>query len=339
MLLDFYCAKFSECSTILATWSSYFFKMRIVKSGYFFVALLWSLCANGAHARDRYQRMEDHKTLFWNNFPKAGNVATWSGGRDKDRYATGHGTLTWYRTDRTLLTGFNIPFTKHAEVSRYSGKMVHGKFDGMVVSVDANKKTFHAAFVEGRKTGKWAAGPAPTPAPAAVAAADQQRDEQVQRAIAVETEPEPPAPGAGPTTVAAATDSATKPAHRDVAARAIKATPSPVIDDSLKSIISPPSLLRMSRAANATPQPSIPPITSSPPPARPHLTQAEAIALADAEARAQDYDLGEYQRPQADYTAADGTWSVSYDQKNADGSGKHFSVSVEDKTKKAAVKN
>jgi hypothetical protein len=46
--------------------------------------------------------------------------------------------------------------------------------------------------------------------------------------------------------------------------------------------------------------------------------------------------LGEYQRSQPHYTAADGTWSVSYDQKFVGETGKHFSVSVEDKTKKAS---
>jgi len=71
------------------------------------------------------------------------------------------------------------------------------------------------------------------------------------------------------------------------------------------------------------------------------LTQAEVIDLADAEARTQGYDLGEYQRPQARYTAAGDTWSIVYDQKrNANGMGevgKHFSVSVEDNTKKISI--
>jgi hypothetical protein len=50
--------------------------------------------------------------------------------------------------------------------------------------------------------------------------------------------------------------------------------------------------------------------------------------------------LGEYQRPQAHYTATEGTWSVSYAQKYVDGMGEvgtPFSVTVEDKTKKISI--
>jgi hypothetical protein len=90
----------------------------------------------------------------------------------------------------------------------------------------------------------------------------------------------------------------------------------------------------MNAAANASPRASIPSAASSLP-AHPRLTRAEVIQLADLEARMQGYPLGEYQRPQVHYTTADDKWSVSYDQKSADGVlGKHFSVSVEDKTKK-----
>jgi hypothetical protein len=68
------------------------------------------------------------------------------------------------------------------------------------------------------------------------------------------------------------------------------------------------------------------------------LTAAEVIELADAEARTQGYDLGKYQRPQAQYAATENIWSVSYDQKNDAGeAGKPFSVKVEDKTKKTSI--
>jgi hypothetical protein len=60
------------------------------------------------------------------------------------------------------------------------------------------------------------------------------------------------------------------------------------------------------------------------------------IELANAEARKEGYNPRDYLRPQANYLAADEAWSVSYDQKYADGFGNHFSVSVEDKTKKAS---
>ena len=72
----------------------------------------------------------------------------------------------------------------------------------------------------------------------------------------------------------------------------------------------------------------------------PGLSQAEAIALADSEARGQGYNLDNYQRPRAEYAAANDSWSVVYDQKSGDGSseaGKHLSVNVGDKTKKASI--
>ena len=69
----------------------------------------------------------------------------------------------------------------------------------------------------------------------------------------------------------------------------------------------------------------------------PRLSANEVIDLANAEARKLGYDLKTYQHPQADYTATNETWSVSYDQINADGVGNHFSVSVEDKTKKSSL--
>ncbi len=74
-------------------------------------------------------------------------------------------------------------------------------------------------------------------------------------------------------------------------------------------------------------------------PSHPRLTVAEVVRLADAEARGSGYDLREYQRPQVhyNYVTANDTWWVSYDQIYVNGLGevgKHFSVTIEDKTKK-----
>ena len=347
----------------------------VMKGRWIFVcgALLLLLCANDAYARGKYQRTEDRKTLIWNSYPRRGEVVTWSGDRDKDRYATGQGTLTWYRTDRSLLTGFHIPTTKHVAVSRYSGKMVRGKLSGAVVQVDAKGRTSHGTFVSGRKAKDWKAGPAPI--------ANEQPAEPVQHDVAAaakpETESEPPAPGAGPTvaTVPQPAEGPPQSAKQNVAAPAVNSesvreqaitssAPKPPaakpavaqksgddMDDSLKSLVGPPSLLRAKGGAAAPPKPSVAPVAatsqssipsatstaSSPPPAGPRLSAVQVIELADTEAHRQGYNLGEYQRPQADYTAADETWSVSYNQTDADGVGKQFSVSVEDKTKKTSV--
>jgi hypothetical protein len=256
--------------------------------------------------------------------------------------------------------------------------MVRGKFDGLVVSVDANEKTFHATFADGRKVNDWAAGPAPGSSRTGIAS-DQRGDEQVQRDAVAKTEAEPPPPGEGPPSASQGPPppgsgvtgpplassgataaplqnesvreqaSTTRQANKTVSASAAKDTSNQEMDDSLKSLIGPPSFLRMKERAEAsskatkTPtiptssQASVPPTTSSSPPAVPRLTKANVIELADAEARKEGYNLGEYQRPQADYLASDETWSVTYDQMSADGVGKHFSISVEDKTKKAGI--
>jgi hypothetical protein len=293
------------------------YTFRLVNSRCFIVwtTLLFLLFTNGAFAGGAYQRTKDRKTRVWNNYPQPGDAATWSGDRDADRYATGSGTLTWYITDRKYVTGSYLPTSAHITVIRYSGNMVRGKLDGPVVNVDENGATFHGKFANGRRVGDWVAGPA--------SSADQRRKERDQQKVvskeAGNAQPptsnvqhpmaEAPKPTPGPA----------QPANQQPSVRAVKGTPTQDVDDSLKALIGPPHLLRTEAA-------------------RPGLTAAEVIELADAEARKQGYDLGTYQRPQAQYAATDNTWSVSYDQKNDAGeAGKPFSVKVEDKTKKTSI--
>jgi hypothetical protein len=74
-------------------------------------------------------------------------------------------------------------------------------------------------------------------------------------------------------------------------------------------------------------------------PDQPRLTAAEVIRLADAEARRDGYDLRAYERPRARYNfvTRDHTWWVKYEGKSVNGMspvGNHFSVTIEDKTKK-----
>lgn len=114
------------------------------------------------------------------------------------------------------------------------------------------------------------------------------------------------------------------------------------VDNSLRSLIAPPTSLRERATTEGTPPPAFTPATEkipSPPPG-PQLTAAEATALADIEARTWGYDLGEYQLPTSEYNAAGARWYVVYETKNAEGktnSGKHFSVTIDDKTKKAEI--
>lgn len=315
--------------------------------------MLLLVFANAAYA-GKYVRAKDRKTMVWDNNPKHGEAVSWSGDRDDDGYATGKGTVTWYKVERKGLTGFHIPSANYIPIVAYSGKMVRGKLTGSVETVENGKK-FHAKFTDGRKVGRWAEGPAPRSGQAAVA---EQRPEEpvVRRAELVE----PPPPAAGPSIVAEASPpkSDSTPAEAKEPVKQEVAKPAPVetanekpqpaatgkenrseYDDSLRALLGPPPTLQTRTVAKSSPQASVAPATSAES-ARPRLTQAEVINLADAEARTQGYDLGDYQRPQSRYISADGTWSVVYEHKSVDPNGetgKPFSVSVEDKTKKASV--
>src|SRR5437868_9688605 len=90
------------------------------------------LFATVAYGVGSYQRTRDGKTLVWNDSPRSGEELAWSGTRDKHGFATGSGTLTWYKAEPTIVTGSHIPDARRQAVviSRFSGKMVRGKFRG-----------------------------------------------------------------------------------------------------------------------------------------------------------------------------------------------------------------
>jgi ketosteroid isomerase-like protein len=118
-----------------------------------FVCSALLLFASVAYSAGSYQPTRDGKTLVWIDSPKRGEQATWSGRRDKNGFAAGSGTLTWYQVEPTIVTGSNIPDARrHAVViSRCSGKMVEGKLKGTGTYVDANGKRLQATFVNGGK--------------------------------------------------------------------------------------------------------------------------------------------------------------------------------------------
>ena len=189
-----------------------------------YTALL--LFVNSAHG-GVYQRTKDGKALVWNNYPEAGDEATWSGDRDAHKYATGAGTLTWYRVARKVVTGSNLPSVKGSTtlISRCSGEMVQGKFDGQVTIVDAKGKTFHGMYVDGNKSGDWAAGPPP-------AAPEQRANKSVRREEAnVEAPAEGPPPAQRPSVTAG------------------PVIETPTNDSSLRLVATPPSSLRTPAAA------------------------------------------------------------------------------------------
>ncbi len=170
------------------------------------------ILAGHAFGAGAYQRTDDRKkTVVWNNDPKPGDAAEWTGQRDSEGYAEGPGTLTWLQPQKQFATGSNIAGTKKVPISRYTGTMVHGKFEGAVVTVDRGK-TYHANFVDGQRKGNWAFGPViakatsaePAAAPdepkkssavPAKLAAAEQAEPSVDSKISEEAEPEPPTEG------------------------------------------------------------------------------------------------------------------------------------------------
>jgi hypothetical protein len=110
-------------------------------------ALLLALGSVALGAGGTYQHTKDGNTIVWNDHPKPGETADWSGKRDREGYATGFGTLIWFTA-------------KGGEYARYFGNMVRGRFDGPV-NFQSKGKTAHAFFVEGGRTTGWARGPAP----------------------------------------------------------------------------------------------------------------------------------------------------------------------------------
>src|SRR6266513_2206355 len=148
--------------------------------------LLLLILAKGALADGADQRTDDRKKTFvWNNDPKPDDTATWSGGRDAEGYATGPGTLQWFRRDRSFTTGSNIFTPKKTLISSYSGTMVHGKFSGGVMTVD-HGTTYHATFVDGHKKGRWTVGPVITKAETAEPAAAAEKPERAASATSTE---------------------------------------------------------------------------------------------------------------------------------------------------------
>ena len=75
-----------------------------------------------------------------------GDTATWVGDRNRKRYASGFGTLTWYTASGKIF-------------ARYYGNMVNGKFDGPV-NAHSNGRVAHASFAEGTRVSPWAGGAA-----------------------------------------------------------------------------------------------------------------------------------------------------------------------------------
>ena len=240
------------------------------------------------------------------------------------------GTITWYKVNHVFPMGSHIPLTKYTVTNRYSGKMVHGKLEGPVETVAPNGDTLHAAFAKGKRKDNWASGSVPSSQGPA-------KEPVRQNAAVVEAPAEGPPPATAQAPVPAPSPMAQQQPKQSVAENANRDTATQG-NDLLQTLAAPPSSLRVGAAGEPSPEPVGDSSSSASSPSR--LTQTEVIDLADAQARAQGYNLDNYQRPKAEYAPATDSWSVVYDQKSGDGSsetGKHFSVSIEDKTKKASI--
>jgi ketosteroid isomerase-like protein len=211
-----------------------------------FVCSAFLLFASVAYGAGSYQRTRDGKTLVWNDSPKRDEEATWSGKRDKNGFAAGSGTLTWYKVQPTIATGSHIPDVRRYAVviNRYSGKMVRGKFKGAVAYVDANGKRLQATFVNGgkRPVTPQTATPTPERTPAPAKPTPTPAPEQSSSPAAQET------PTAVPqqTATLAAEQTATRTSEQQARQPDAKSTIVPILtppDDSLRSLTPPPLAL------------------------------------------------------------------------------------------------
>jgi hypothetical protein len=110
-------------------------------------------------------------------------------------------------------------------------------------------------------------------------------------------------------------------------------------DVSLNMLVGPPSSLRATSIPETAPEKTERSTSSAS--STDKLTEAEAISLADTEARIQGYHVDEYQRPKVDHSAVKGKWALFYGLKEgADDAGNPsaFTVTIEDETKKVEIR-
>ena len=320
---------------------------------FLFVCGALLLFGNVAFGDGTYQRTKDGKTLVWNNDPKPGDEATWSGGRDRDGYASEFGTLTWYTAQQEPGS------VKAALYARYFGNMMHGKFNGPV-NVHSKGNTSHAIFADGVRRTLWGAGTAPSrrgaqqPATVAKQTTAPERSSAKRSGVASPEAPAeaPPSPrrtgdlsqtgkGVAKINPQPSTLNAPPETQDDAEFSALNSQPPTTardIDNSLRLLVWPPRHLRTKRVSSGAPAGAKTQAAS--PAANARLTKEEVVGLADAAARSRGYDLAEYQPPEPQYDPADRTWSLLYEQKRVDGraeNGTHFSVAVGDKTKRTAL--
>ena len=208
----------------------------------------------------KFDRTIDGKTKVWHNLAQRRVQPTWSGDRDEKGYATGKGTLTWFRVDRNWQTGSLLPESKYIRVAQYKGKMVKGKLEGTVTTVDSKGKTLRAAFIDGIRTGEWAAGGSNS----SRKSPSRERTSSHPPPVAAQLRTKPPqSPAEGPSSPAKLDRPAQPAGEPQVETKpdfqvAAGSNSSPTAD-SLRSLAMPPSSLRVAAAASPSPQPAAAP--------------------------------------------------------------------------------
>jgi len=189
-----------------------------------------------ARGEGNYQSTRDGKTLVWNSHPTLGDVATWSGARNREGYAHGFGQLVWYTKEQ----GFDEPQL----YARYWGRMVDGKLEGPV-NVHSKKKTDYAIFIDGARVTGWRAGTAPSRATARWRMLAATRRTNIEPASANELQrsgPEPPA--AGPASQNSEVTSQRSEPRESIQDLYSERWPKIDIDESLRLLAFPPRSLR-----------------------------------------------------------------------------------------------
>jgi len=200
---------------------------------------------NPVHA-GRYQRTKDRQIRVWNEHPERWDEAIWTGERDENGAATGPGVLTWFQLGHSSETGTRIPESRGHQLMfaiSFKGTMNDGRFEGPVFSTDAVGRESHAKFVDGSPVTPWVAGSGSKEV-AAKESTETTRKTATEKSATAEKKPkEPTAPAEGPAEVL----------HRSAVVEA------PTQDSHTLEVFRPPSSLRASYVATASPAQSAPP--------------------------------------------------------------------------------
>jgi hypothetical protein len=209
--------------------------------------LLFATVAFALGATGEYTQTRDGKTTVWNGNAKAGESASWAGSRDKDGYATGFGTITWYNADGT-------------ESAVYYGNMVNGKLEGPV-NAHVGRRTAHAYFADGTRETAWARGAAPSKmnvpegliAKRRKAESEQPKPQEKEQTAETKKKPKPESEKVRPieeTRRATAAETKTKPAPAETPREEIQ-TPTP--ESVAVSTPSPPAVAESTPVSTPAP--------------------------------------------------------------------------------------